>query len=115
MNDATKTHRMERTPEDKAEETRIREQHRQHPFTEVPSDTVRGADAMQLLRFAASIRRVRESQGLSVEEVAARSGIEAGVISRFEAGHSFNPTLATLYKLAAALGRKLTVALEEPS
>jgi transcriptional regulator with XRE-family HTH domain len=54
---------------------------------------------------------VRESQGLTLAEVAERMGIDAPAWSRLETGKMLNPTLATLYKWAEALGQKLDVDL----
>src|SRR6266545_3381127 len=113
MSDTAKLLRKERTPEQNAEEKRIRELHRQSPVREVPDDTISGADAAQLLGFIAGIRRERELQGLSVEQLADRSGIDVGVLSRLESGQSFNPTASTLFRLARALGRHLVIALDE--
>jgi transcriptional regulator with XRE-family HTH domain len=43
--------------------------------------------------------------------VAERIDIDAPAVSRLETGKMLNPTLATLYKWAEALGRKLDVEL----
>ncbi len=115
MSDTAKVPKSERTPEQKAEEQRIRESHRQNPIREVPADTLRGADAAQLLQFVASVRREREAQGLTLEQLAARAGVDVGVLSRFEAGQAFNPTVSMLFRIAAALGRNLTLALNGSS
>ena len=59
----------------------------------------------------ARFKAVRESQGLTLAEVAARMGIDAPALSRLETGKVLNPTLATLHKWAEALGQKLDVEL----
>jgi ribosome-binding protein aMBF1 (putative translation factor) len=112
MSDTAKVPKSNRTPEQKAEEKRIRETHRQDPIREVPTDTLRGSDAAQLLKFVACVRREREAQGLTVEQLAARAGVDVGVLSRFESGQAFNPTVSTLFRIAAALGRNLVLALD---
>lgn len=112
MSDRTRAPKTERGLEQKAEEKRIRELHRQNPIREVPADTLRGSDVAQLLRFVASVRREREAQGLTLEQLAERAGIDAGVLSRFESGQAFNPTVSTLFRLAAALGRNLVLGLD---
>lgn len=112
MSDTTKAPKTERTPEQKAEEKRIRDMHRQTPIRDVPADTLRGADVEQLLTFIAAVRREREAQGLTVEQLATRAGIDAGVLSRFESGQAFNPTVSTLYRIAAARGRSLVLTLD---
>jgi ribosome-binding protein aMBF1 (putative translation factor) len=111
MSDTTKVPRIERTPEQRAEEKRIREMHRQAPIRAVPADTVRGSDVAQLLKFVAAVRSERESQGLTVEQLAERAGIDADMLKRFEAGQAFNPTIATVYRIAGALGRNLVLNL----
>ncbi len=54
---------------------------------------------------------MRESQGLTLAQVAERMGIDAPAWSRLETGKMLNPTLATLHKWAEALRRKLDVGL----
>lgn len=93
-------------------EQRIRETHRHAPIREVPADTLRGSGAAQLLKFVACVRREREAQGLTLEQLAARAGIDVGALSRFESGQAFNPTVSTLFRIAAALGRNLVLALD---
>jgi transcriptional regulator with XRE-family HTH domain len=56
---------------------------------------------------------VRESQGLTLADVAGRMGIDAPALSRLETGKVLNPTLATLHKWAEALGQRLDVDLSE--
>lgn len=112
MSDTTRVPKIERTPEQKAEEKRIREIHQQNPIREVPADTLRGADAALLLKFLAAVRREREAQGLTVEQLAERAGIDVAVVSRFESGQAFNPTVSTLFRIAGALGRNLMLALD---
>jgi ribosome-binding protein aMBF1 (putative translation factor) len=112
MSEKTKVPNIERTPEQKAEEKRIRELHRQNPIRAVPTDTLRGSDVAVLLKFIASVRREREAQGLTVDELAARAGIDAATLARLESGIAFNPTIATLFRIAEALGRNLTLALD---
>lgn len=98
---------------EKDEERRIRELHRQNPVREIPSDTMSAADAARMLRFIAAIRSERESQGLTVEQLAQPAGIDAGVLARIEGGQSFKPTVATLFRIAEAFGKGLTLRFEE--
>jgi ribosome-binding protein aMBF1 (putative translation factor) len=115
MSDTAKLPRKERTPEQLAEEKRIREAHRANPIREVPVDTISGADAAQLLKLVASIRREREALGVSLEQLAARSGIDVATLSRLESGQGFNPSISTLFRLASALGKRLTLTLDNAS
>lgn len=112
MSDTAKAPKIERTPEQKAEERRIREMHRLNPIRELPADTLNGAAAAQLLKFVASVRREREAQGLTLQQLAERAGIDASVLARLEAGQAFNPSVSTLFRIASALEHKLVLALD---
>lgn len=67
-----------------------------------------------ILRLLARFKAMRESQGLTLAEVAQGMGINAPALSRLETGKILNPTLATLHKWAEALGQKLDVDLSSP-
>ena len=64
------------------------------------------------VRVGTKVATVRESLGLSVEELAERSGCEAALIRRIEAGELV-PSLAPLIKLARALGVRLGTLLDD--
>ena len=100
MSDTTKVPRIERTPEQKAEELRIRELHRLNPIREVPTDLISNADAVRMFKLLAAIKREREAQGLTVEELAKRAAVDVDVLKRLEAAHSFNPTVSILFRIA---------------
>jgi transcriptional regulator with XRE-family HTH domain len=55
--------------------------------------------------FPALLRQFREAAGISCNELARRAGISDGMISRMERGER-TPTLETLRRLTAALGKK---------
>jgi transcriptional regulator with XRE-family HTH domain len=63
------------------------------------------------LRLLARFKAQRESQGLTLAEVAERMGIDPPALSRLQTGKTLNPTLATLHEWAEALGQKLDVEL----
>jgi transcriptional regulator with XRE-family HTH domain len=50
---------------------------------------------------------------LSLADVAERSGIDKAALSRLENGVHDNPTVETLARYAAALGKKLTWSLQD--
>jgi transcriptional regulator with XRE-family HTH domain len=60
-----------------------------------------------------NLRARREAAGLSVLELARRSGVARGTITALEA-HGGNPTVDTLYALADTLGVPLADLLDEP-
>ncbi len=112
MSDIARMPRIERTPEQRAEEKRIREAHRSNPIRVLPSDTVSGAEATILYQWAAAIKRERESLGWSVDELAERSKVDPIVLGKLESCLSVNPTIATLFRIVGALGGKLSLNFE---
>jgi hypothetical protein len=69
-------------------------------------------DQEVLAELGGSLRRLRETAGLSLADVTARSGIDAPALSRLENGQNPNPTLATLARYARALGKRIHWSLE---
>jgi ribosome-binding protein aMBF1 (putative translation factor) len=66
----------------------------------------------ELIAALAGLRRERERQGLSLTDVAERTGIDRATISKLETGKVANPTIGTLRTYARALGRRLTWTVE---
>jgi DNA-binding XRE family transcriptional regulator len=66
----------------------------------------------ELIEALAGLRRERERQGLSLTDMADRTGIDRATISKLETGKLANPTIATLRTYARALGRRLAWTLE---
>lgn len=108
------TIKPKRTAEQRAEEEAIRRQHAANPIRQRPADAVNPQSFAAILQLLARFKAVRESQGLTLAEVAQRMGIDAPALSRLETGKMLNPTLATLHKWAEALGQKLDVDLSSP-
>ncbi len=73
------------------------------PTTEV------GVEALQ--GFIRSLRQERESAGLSLDEVASRSGIDKAQLSRLENGKVHDPRPSTLSRYARAIGKRLALSL----
>src|ERR1700674_2808839 len=63
-------------------------------------------------QLGAVARRVRESQDLTLTDVATSAGISAGMLSRLETGH-VTPSLETLVALAGALGVRPALLLQQ--
>jgi transcriptional regulator with XRE-family HTH domain len=61
----------------------------------------------ELVRFGEMFRRVREQQGVSVDDLAARTGIDAQQIGDLEAGR-FDPTYDVMITLADGMGVRLS-------
>jgi DNA-binding XRE family transcriptional regulator len=100
-----------RTPEQRAEEKAVRRQHTATPVRQRPACAINRQSFAAILRLVARFKAVRESQGLTLAEVAERMAIDPPALSRLETGKMLNPTLATLHKWAEALGQKLDVDL----
>ena len=57
------------------------------------------------------LKRARQLQGLSLQEVAERMGTDRANVHRLEQG-SGNPTVATLARYAQAIGNRMVITLE---
>ncbi len=60
-----------------------------------------------------ALKREREQSGLSIGDVAERSGLARAVVSRLENGKQDNPTVATLMRYAAAVGKRFLWCYED--
>jgi DNA-binding XRE family transcriptional regulator len=105
------TIKPQRTAEQRAEEEVIRRQHAANPIRERPANSINRQSFAAIVSLLARFKTLRESQGLTLAEVAEQMGIDAPALSRLETGKMLNPTLSTLYKWAEALGQKLEVEL----
>ena len=61
-------------------------------------------DDMTEPRLGAVVRRLRVRQDLTQEALARRAGVTQGDLSKIESGERPNPSVATLKRLARALG-----------
>jgi DNA-binding XRE family transcriptional regulator len=59
------------------------------------------------------LKQDRERLGLSIGDVAKSSGLDRAVISRLENGKQDNPTVATLTRYAAAMGKRFLWTYED--
>jgi hypothetical protein len=67
---------------------------------------------MALMNLAQSLKRRRESMGLTIGEVARRSRLTPVTISRLENLHNRNPSLDTLFRYAMAIDALVTLGFE---
>ncbi len=58
-----------------------------------------------------ALKAEREAQGVSLGELAKRTGISKASLSRLENDPAPNPTVATLSRIADALGRQIMIQL----
>ena len=64
-------------------------------------------------RALQALKREREQCGLSIGDVAERSGLDRAVVSRLENGKQDNPTVTTLMRYAAAVGKRFLWSYED--
>ena len=67
-------------------------------------------DVQKALR---ALKKDRKDSGLSIAGVAKRSGLDRAVVSRLENGKQDNPTVATLMRYAAAMGKRFVWSYED--
>jgi len=114
-----KTH--PRTAAEIANEQQVRDLFQNHPSVQSliecgeinPERITTGTAEESLLKTLSALQRARQSQGVSLTEIASRSGIDLASLSRLEAGKNPNPTFETLSRYAAALGLRLELSLVE--
>ena len=111
---------MKWTDEDRARHKAIREKfQKEKPSLQQLIESGDADSAMPLGRYLElrlaleALKKAREAAGLSLADVAERSGIDKAALSRLENGVHDNPTVETLMRYAAALGKKLVWKLED--
>jgi transcriptional regulator with XRE-family HTH domain len=57
----------------------------------------------------------REAKGLSLADLTELTGMDRSALSKLETGQRLNPTVETLMRYAAAVGKRLGVSLENGS
>lgn len=118
---AERIHRdMKWTPEDRARHKAIREKfQKERPTLQQLIDSGEYTDPiphgvyLALTAAMIDLKKTREAAGLSLADVAERSGIDKAALSRLENGVHDNPTVDTLMRYAAALGKKLVWTLQD--
>src|SRR5437763_6963428 len=64
-------------------------------------------------RALQGLKKERLRRGLSIADVSERSGLDRAVVSRLENGKQDNPTVATLMRYAAAVGKRFLWSYED--
>lgn len=72
------------------------------------SAAVSQAEYWDLRKAVLRLKQLREEAGLSLADVAERSGIDRAAICRLENGQHQNPTIGTLNRYADALGKRVS-------
>jgi DNA-binding Xre family transcriptional regulator len=110
--------KVERTPEEQERSRAAREQFQREQLS--PDDLSAQGDHFLPLgevlgrhAITVQLREERKRQGLTLRELSERTGIDEPALSRLETGKNANPTLDTLDRVAAALGKVLTCDLRD--
>ena len=101
------------------EQREIAEQIRQHAEAEKPEILAEGrrvkeaslALSAHLKGVMTLLKAVRKAQGVTLDEIASRTGIQKASLSRLESNAESNVTINTLYRIAAALDYDLQVSV----
>src|SRR2546430_323259 len=108
------------TAADKARHKAIREKFNDKPTYEqlVAAGECSGqpvplGDYLTVSIFLHELRRAREDAGMSLTDVEKRTGIDKATLSRLETGKQTNPTVDTLVRYAAAVGKQLVLTLQD--
>jgi DNA-binding XRE family transcriptional regulator len=70
-------------------------------------------DAVALSKYIGALRQRREAAGLTLADVAERSGVDKASLSRLENGFCPNPTVNTLARYARAIGKRFVPTIED--
>jgi predicted transcriptional regulator len=73
-------------------------------------EVIKQGDMIAIMRAGALLRTARQKAGLSLADLAERTGIDRAALSRLENG-AHSPTLTTLTRYAEALGLELKFSL----
>ena len=91
---------------------------REKVAAELPEISARVRERMEKLRrlgkVFADLRKEREARGLSLADVADRTGIDRSALSKLENGQRANFTLDTVMRYAQALGKEVVLAVCDP-
>jgi DNA-binding XRE family transcriptional regulator len=111
-----------KTPEQRARERALREKlQKQRPSLEDlvrtgacdPDDIMTMGMYFDVQTALQALKGERERCGLSIADVAKRSGLDRAFVSRLENGKQDNPTVATLMRYAAAVGKRFLWSYED--
>ena len=101
------------TPEEAAKCKTIREQ----VAAELPDLIARRHERMapleQLQELLLQLKAAREAKGLSLADMKELTGMDRSALSKLETGQCANPTVETLVRYAAAVGKRFLVSLAD--
>lgn len=86
---------------------------RERHWIDAKSTEARQKHDTRVQHIAALLRDAREAAGLSLTELAERTGITRQAISRIESGDNRNSTLSTIVRMAEALNKEWAIELPD--
>jgi ribosome-binding protein aMBF1 (putative translation factor) len=113
------TRKVERTPEEKARLAAVRERFKSRPsLRELAASgeygpPMPGPTFWAVMRLVKELRAAREAAGLSLADLAGRTGMDKAFLSRLETGKQGNPTIDTLARYAHALGKRVELTVRD--
>jgi transcriptional regulator with XRE-family HTH domain len=112
--------RVERTPEELSELRAVRERfQREKPTLEQvlaatgQTETIPLGEYFHAQELLRALRRERERQQVTLAQLAQRTGYDPAVLSRLLSGRQANTTLATVGRIANALGKEVVHTLRD--
>jgi DNA-binding XRE family transcriptional regulator len=76
-------------------------------------EPIPGAQFEALASLVSTLKKRRESKGLSLADISEKSGLTRASISRLEGGWNNNPTLETVFRYGLALDVAVTFGFDE--
>ncbi|HJZ93837.1 MAG TPA: helix-turn-helix transcriptional regulator [Gemmataceae bacterium] len=113
----SETRKIERSPAEKARLKAIRAAYQKTKPT-LQELAAQGAEVVPLGTYLAvqqlltDLRRTRRERKLTLEQVAEKAGMDKATLSRLETGKQPNPTVDSLFRVASALGKTISMRLE---
>lgn len=103
------------TPDEAAKYRTVRERVAEELPELIARHQQRSADRGQLHELLNQLKDAREAKGLSLADLTELTGMDRSALSKLETGQRLNPTIETLMRYAAAVGKRLVVSLENGS
>jgi ribosome-binding protein aMBF1 (putative translation factor) len=110
--------KTEWTAEDRERRRKVRELFRDKPtidqlvaIGELSGNTVPMSLYLEIQQLLHELKKARETEGLSLADIAGRTGMDKAVLSKMENGQHGIPTLPTLARYAQAVGLRLALCL----
>ena len=120
MNGKRVQKKTEWTAEDRERRRKVRELFKEKPTIdqlvasgELSGKTVPMGFYLEMQQLLHDLKKARESAGLSLADIAQRTGMDKAVLSKLENGRHGIPTLPSLARYAQAVGLQLAFSLTE--